>query len=103
MHYDLIGLFNRTIPILIPSVGIVTGYGLDGPGSIPYSAKFSHLHNVQTNSGAHSASYPMGTRDSSLGVKWQGREADHSPPSSAKVMKGGAIPQLPHMSSWHSA
>jgi hypothetical protein len=39
----------------------------------------------------------------SLGVKRQGREADHSPPSSAEVKKGGAIPSLPHMSSWHSA
>jgi hypothetical protein len=29
--------------------------------------------------------YPMGTRDFSLGVKRPGREADHSPPSSAKV------------------
>jgi hypothetical protein len=27
----------------------------------------------------------------------------HSPPSSAKVKDGGAIPPLPHMSSWHSA
>jgi hypothetical protein len=35
----------------------------------------------------------------SLGVKQQGREADHSPPSSAEVEKGGAIPPLPHMSS----
>jgi hypothetical protein len=31
----------------------------------------------------------------SLGVKRQGREADHSPPSSAEVKKGGAIPSLP--------
>jgi hypothetical protein len=39
----------------------------------------------------------------SLWVKRQGRESDHSPPSSAEVKKGGAIPPLPHMSSWHSA
>jgi hypothetical protein len=31
------------------------------------------------------ASYPMSTRDSSLGVKRPGREADHSLPSSAEV------------------
>jgi hypothetical protein len=37
------------------------------------------------------------------GVKWQGREADHSPPSNAEVKNGGAIPPLPHMPSWHSA
>jgi hypothetical protein len=27
----------------------------------------------------------------------------HSPPSSAKVKNGGAIPPLPRMSSWHSS
>jgi hypothetical protein len=32
-----------------------------------------------------------------------GREADLSPPSSAEIKNGGAIPALPHMSSWHSA
>jgi hypothetical protein len=31
----------------------------------------------------------------SPGVKRQGREADHSPPSSAEVKKDGAIPPLP--------
>jgi hypothetical protein len=37
------------------------------------------------------------------GVKRQGLEADHSPPSSAEIKKDGAIPLLPYMSSWHSA
>jgi hypothetical protein len=37
-------------------------YDLDGPGSIPGRAKFSLLHSVLTDSGAHPASYPMGTR-----------------------------------------
>jgi hypothetical protein len=36
-----------------------------------------------------------------MGVKRPGREASHSPPSSAKVKKGGAtcrsIPPLPHV------
>jgi hypothetical protein len=31
------------------------------------------------------SSYPMGTKDSFLGVKRPGREADHSPQSSAEV------------------
>jgi hypothetical protein len=39
----------------------------------------------------------------SPGVKRPGREADHSPPSSAKDKNDGAIPPLLHMSSWHSA
>jgi hypothetical protein len=30
-----------------------------------------------------------------LGVKWQCREADHSPPSSVEVKKGGATPPSP--------
>jgi hypothetical protein len=40
-------------------VNIATDYGLDGRGSL--------LHSVQIRSGAHSASYPMGTGSSFLG------------------------------------
>jgi hypothetical protein len=46
---------------------------------------FLDIHRVQTGSGAHPASYPMRTRDLSLGAKRPRREADHSPPSSAEV------------------
>jgi hypothetical protein len=42
-------------------------------------------------------------RAASPGVKRLGREADHSPPSSAEVKNGGAIPPLPTMSSWYIA
>jgi hypothetical protein len=35
-------------------------------------------------------------------LKLPGREADHSPPSSADVKNDGAVPPLLHMSSWHS-
>jgi hypothetical protein len=63
------------------SVGIATGYGLDdrmiGVRFPAGATNFSLHHRVQTGSGAHPASYP--------GVKWPGREADHSPPSSADV------------------
>jgi hypothetical protein len=38
----------------------------------------------------------------SLGVKWPGREADHSPLSSARSTCG-AIPPLPNMPSWRGA
>jgi hypothetical protein len=64
------------------SVGILTGYWLDGRGSIPGTSKiyFSVLHSVQTGAGVHPASHPMGTR---------------GPPSSAEVKKGGAIPPPP--------
>jgi hypothetical protein len=36
-------------------------------------------------------------------VKLLGRGADYSLPSGAEVKNGGAIPPVPHMSSWHSA
>jgi hypothetical protein len=42
---------------------------------------------VQTGSGAHPASCPMGTGAPFSGGKArQGRDADHSPPSSAEVV-----------------
>jgi hypothetical protein len=42
---------------------------------------------VQTGSGVHPTSYTMGTRGSFPRVKRPGREADHSPPTSAEVNK----------------
>jgi hypothetical protein len=57
------------------SVRIALGYGLDDRGSrVCFPAgdwNFSH-HRIQNDSGAHPASYPVGT-------------SDHSPPSSAEV------------------
>jgi hypothetical protein len=38
-----------------------------------------------------------------VGVKRPGHVGHHTPPSSAEVNKGGAIPPFPHISSWHSA
>jgi hypothetical protein len=49
--------------------------------------EFSPLQVVQTGSGAHPVSYPMGTGVLFPGVKLQGSEADHSPPTSAEVKK----------------
>jgi hypothetical protein len=63
---------------------------------------FSLLHSVHTGSRAHPASYPMGTGALSLEIKLAGREADHSSPYSVEVKNGGAMPLLPHMSSWNS-
>jgi hypothetical protein len=65
------------------AVGIVTVYGLDGPGiESQWGARFSA--SVQTTHGTHSASYTMGT-GSFLGVERPGRDVDHSPASSAEV------------------
>jgi hypothetical protein len=70
---------------------IRTGLWAERPwdrGFIPRkSESFAVLHSFQTGSGAHPASYPMGTGGSfPSGVKRQGREADPSPPSSTEVM-----------------
>jgi hypothetical protein len=67
------------------SVSIVSGYGLDDRAievRSPAGAKdfFSNLC-VQTASGAYPASCTMGTG----GKARSGRDADHSPPSSAEV------------------
>jgi hypothetical protein len=40
-----------------------------------------------SSSGVHPTSYKMGTEGSFPGLKRQGREADHSPPTSAEVKK----------------
>jgi hypothetical protein len=67
------------------SVGIMIGYGLDGPGiESRWGARF-FVH-VQTGPGAHPASCTMGT-GSFPGVKRPGGGADHPPPSSAEVRK----------------
>jgi hypothetical protein len=56
---------------------------------------FSLLHRVQTDSGVHAASYPMGTACSFLRIMRSKRETDHSLPTSSKVKNGGAIPPFP--------
>jgi hypothetical protein len=95
-------LFVKTIKFLNSSVGVATGYGLDGPGSIPGSATlFSTVFRPTLEPTQPLIQWVQGAL--SPGVKRQGREADRSPPSSAEVKKGGATPPLPNMSSWHSA
>jgi hypothetical protein len=58
------------------SVGIALGYGLDDRGSrVPFpvgTCNFSLHHRIQNGSGAHPASYPMGTRGSFPGSKAAG-------------------------------
>jgi hypothetical protein len=64
-------------------------YGLDDWGSrvrFPAGAiHFSLHHRVQNGSGAHPASYAVGTTSFLPGVERPGHETDHSPPSSAEV------------------
>jgi hypothetical protein len=73
------------------SVSIVSDYGLDDRAirvRSPAGAEdFSSSLYVQIGSGAHAASCPLGTGVLSPGCKARpGRDADHSPPSSAEVM-----------------
>jgi hypothetical protein len=87
------------IPARDSSAGIATGYGLDYPGSIPCRQDFL-LYVVQTVSEAPTQppiEWIPGVI--SAGVKRPGHEADRSPPSSAEVRNGGAIPPLPHRAS----
>jgi hypothetical protein len=67
------------------SVGIATGYGLDGPGIESRWGAIFFAH-VQNGPEDHPASCIMGT-GSFPGVKLPGRGADHPAPSSAEVKK----------------
>jgi hypothetical protein len=70
----------------------VSDYGLDdraiGVRSPAGAKEFSYNLYVQTGSEAYPASSPMGTGGPFPGgTAWPGRDADHSPPSSAEVVK----------------
>jgi hypothetical protein len=75
----------------VSSGSIVSDYGLDdraiGIRSPAEAKDFSSSLCVQSGSGAHPASCTMGTGGPFPGDKaLPGRDADHSPPSSAKVV-----------------
>jgi hypothetical protein len=55
----------------------------------------SILHVVQTGSGVHPTSYPMGTGGFSLGLKRPVREADQSRSASAEDKKMGLYTSTP--------
>jgi hypothetical protein len=95
LRKTLINEFKCILFFLV--VGIATGYGLEFPGSIPGMANF--FSSPEISDGPHVQWIP---ETISLGVKRPGHEANYSPPSSAEVKNSGAIPPLPHMSSWHS-
>jgi hypothetical protein len=66
---------------------IALGYRLDDwvVQDLAGDGNFSLHHHVETGSGDHPVSYPMGTRGSFLRIMLLGHEANHSPPSSDKV------------------
>jgi hypothetical protein len=56
---------------------LATGWTTKGSSSSPSE--------VQTGSGVHPTSYPMGTGASFTGVRWPRCDVDHSPAASAEV------------------
>jgi hypothetical protein len=77
--------------------------GLDGPGSIPVSGKiFLFSTASRPTLGPTQPLIQWATGALSPGIKRQGREPDHSPPSTAKVMNGGYIAPSLHMFSRHT-
>lgn len=76
-----------------------TGCGLEMEKS--WLDSISHLQDVQTGSGAHPASYSVGSLGSFLGVKRLGREANHSHLIPGLRMNGAVRPQPP-LPLWHS-
>jgi hypothetical protein len=81
-------------------VGIATGYQLKRPrgqSSSPSGVKnflFSKLSRLALGSIQPPIQWVLGAL--SPGVKRQGREADHSPPTSAKVKKMSIYTSTPH-------
>ena len=63
---------------------------------------FPLLQNIQPCSRVHRASCSMGTTVLSPKIKRPEREADHLPPSTARLRMCRTVPLLPHMSSWRS-
>jgi hypothetical protein len=60
-----------------------------------WGQEFSLLRVVQTGSGVHPTSYPMGNGEFSPGVKRQGHEADQFLPTRAEVKKIGIYTSTP--------
>jgi hypothetical protein len=87
-HRSALPLASNVPSLERSSVSTVSDYRLDDRGSIPSEAKyFSSSLCVQTGSEAHPAFCTMGTGVLSPGViARRGRDADHSPPSSAEVV-----------------
>jgi hypothetical protein len=97
---------SKCRPCLDRSRASVVGIAMGWVAGIRFPARardFFLLHSFQTGSGAHPASYPMGTGSPFLGLKRPGREADRSPPSSAEVKSAGDMLPFRHTSSWRGA
>jgi hypothetical protein len=65
--------------------------------------EFSILRNILIGCGVHPASYSTGAGGSVPGDKGQGRETEHSLPTSAVFSNDAAKPSFPHAWSWRGA
>jgi hypothetical protein len=87
------------------AVGIATGYVLDDRGvevRVPEGSRIlSTPRRPVWLRGPPNPQWVPGAL--SLGLKRQGREADHSPPTSAKVKTMWIYTSTPHTPSWRSA
>jgi hypothetical protein len=86
------------------AVGIAIGWTInESELESRYGREFSLFHVVQTGSRAHPAFYPAGTGGSFLWIKHLEREADHSPLTSAEVIKTWIYKSIPSCFVMHSA
>jgi hypothetical protein len=102
------GSFVSYITDYDSSVSIVSGYSLDNQGSrvqfLVSAGNFSLHYCIQNGSGAHPASYPMGTRDSFPGDKAARAWSWPLTPSNAKVKEWvGLYLHSPNTPSWRGA
>jgi hypothetical protein len=78
-HYEELFKYKTLFSLLMSTVGIALGYGLDDRVSrvrFPVgTGNFSPHHRVQNGTGAHPASNPMGTRGSFPGGKAAGERS----------------------------
>jgi hypothetical protein len=86
-------IFRRHVAKVI--IGVATGW--TARVRLPAVQDFSLLHIVQIGSGAHPASYPMGTGGSFPGNTAAGRDDGYLPPLSAMVKNSRAKSPLPHV------
>jgi hypothetical protein len=86
---------NNRIQISDRAMG---GGGVNGAQFLAGGDILSLCHYVQTGSGTHPATYPVGTRCLFPWVKWLGHEADHSPPMSTKNKNAWGYISTPHTS-----
>jgi hypothetical protein len=101
LNADFLNIITDGMSKCDSSTDIATGYGSGFDSR--QGQDFSLVHNVQTGSGPTQPPGRWVPRALSQGVKRQGREADHSPPTSAEIENGGAIRSLLHTSSWSGA